>query len=381
MRTTDPLVRWLTAIPTILVCLACAGCSKSGGPKHGVGGAGGKSSSSSGNGGKSGSGGSSAATGDSGAGGVGNNEAPFAAKDLGEGQCLAINGRGQVLGLDADGTFLIDSDGTRTALGSMPDGAAAIGVALGPNGDVVGFSESDSGRKAIRYAAGGWETLEGTGGTWSAAASVGDDGQIVGTVGASDGTVHGFLWQAGKTKALPLDATQSSSALVRGKNAVAGVMQVADATHAFVATDAGKLTDLGTLGGSNSNPFAMNAGGTVVGAAHDEQAIVGAFVWQPGGSLTALGVPKGARASEARGVDSAGHVLGNVIDQSGLAHGVLFDTDQASIRDLPLPADAAGLSFFVARVMAVAPDGTTLGIGSARGGDGSPMRCVVWRPL
>ncbi len=381
MKATDPVLWRLSAILILVVGLAGVGCSKDDGAQRGGGGTAGKSGSSAGNAGKSTSGGSSAATGEAGAGGAANDEAPFTATDLGDGQCLAINGRGQMLGLDAHGLFLAEADGTRTALGSMPDRTPAIGVALGPNGEVVGFSESGSGRKAIRYAAGDWETLEGIDGAWSAAASVGDDGQIVGTVGASDGTVHAFLWQDGSTKPLPLKASQNSSALLRGKNTVAGVMQVGDVTHAFVATDGGKLTDLGTLGGNNSNPFAMNASGTVVGAAHDDQAIVGAFVWQPGGSLTALGVPNAARASEARGVDSAGRVLGNVTDQAGLAHGVFFDTEQHSIRDLPLPADAGGRSFFVARVVAVAPDGTTVGIGAMRGGGTSPMRCVLWRPL
>ncbi len=359
----------------LLICIACEGGSSAGGnPATGgaraTGGAG-TSGAAAGNGG--------VGAGAAGAGGA-NALAPWQAEDLGEGQCLAINAQGQVLGLDAEGTFLIEADRTRTALGAMPDGARAIGAALGPNGEVVGFAESDAGRTAIRHTAGGWEVLEGVAGTWSVAASIDERGQIVGTQGTSDGTVQAFIWEKGISEPV-VPSSVSSSALIRANGRVAGVMQVDELTHAFVALDDGKVTDLGTLGGNGSNPFAMSGSGTIVGASHDDSGRVSAFSWKPGGSLRALGVPDGARASEARGLDSGGHVLGNVIDDAGIAHGVFFDTEKDIVFDLPVPAAVEGASFVAARVVAMAPDGRAVGSGAVRGGTGNPIHCVLWSPL
>ncbi|MEO6600604.1 MAG: hypothetical protein ABIQ16_12060, partial [Polyangiaceae bacterium] len=164
--------------------------------------------------------------------------APWAAQDLGEGQCLAINGRGQVLGLDSSGSaFLFDADGTRKSLGAMPDGSRVLGAALGAKGEVVGFSESSTGRTAVVRTGGTWQTLSGLTGSWSAASSIDDDGQIVGTVGGADGEVHAFLWKDGTAQPLPLSPVDRSSAFVRVGRRVAGVMTAAErATHAFVVS-------------------------------------------------------------------------------------------------------------------------------------------------
>src|SRR5690349_13654645 len=122
VRVSNFASRWVS-VAGILLCIACEG---------GGGGAGvrplaaGGARNTGGGAGTSGVG-----TGPSGAGGTANALAPWKAEDLGEGQCLAINENGQVLGQDLDGTFLISADRQRTALGPMPDGAPAVGVALG----------------------------------------------------------------------------------------------------------------------------------------------------------------------------------------------------------------------------------------------------------
>src|SRR4051812_33834228 len=137
--------------------------------------------------------------------------APWTAQDLGDGQCLAIDARGEVLGLGpSGGAFLIAADGTRASLGTMPDGSNVVGGALGANGEVVGFAESN-GRVAVRRTDGTWRPLSGLPGTWSVAASIDDDGQIVGTFGTADGEVHAFLWKDGQTQSLPLSPTDNSS--------------------------------------------------------------------------------------------------------------------------------------------------------------------------
>jgi probable HAF family extracellular repeat protein len=302
---------------------------------------------------------------------------------LGEGQCLAINARGQILGLEASGgTFVIALDRSRINLGPMPDGSSAVGTALGPAGEVVGFSESETGRRAIRYVSGQWQALDGVGGTWSVAAGIDEEGVIAGTFGSSDGSAHAFLWQAGKLKPLPVDSAPNSSAFARVKGSTIGVFQTADkATHAFVLSAEGILTDLGTLGGTSSNAFALNDKGTVVGSSRDAANVVGAFLWKSGASPRALGVPSGARASEARGVDATGRVFGNVVDSTGIAHGVYFDTEHAAILELPLPTASPTAIPAGVRVLAVAADGRAIGTGVMKAHDGDPIHCVLWSPL
>jgi probable HAF family extracellular repeat protein len=244
----------------------------------------------------------------------------------------------------------------------------------------VGFAESNGARVAVRRRAGTWETLGGLSGAWSVAASIDDDGQIVGTFGTSAGAVHAFLWSNGKTQPLPL-SSDPSSAFLRFGRSVAGVMTAADATtHGFFVSRDGKLFDLGTLGGKNSNPFAMNAQGTVVGSSHDEQQRVRAFAWRPGQPLRDLGLPSGAQASEARGVDSKERILGNVVDASGIAHGVFFEATSGEIMNLPLPAAAKGASFVAAHMKGMAADGRAVGTGTLTSAQGSAVHCVLWRP-
>lgn len=308
--------------------------------------------------------------------------APWTAEDLGEGQCLAINARGDVLGLDATGSpFVRAADGTRTSLGTLSDGSPVVGVGLGPTGDVVGFSESSTGRTAVRWTNGQWQALAGLSGTWSVAASVDDDGQIVGTTGSTDAKKQAFLWKAGTAQPLPLASAASSSASARVAERITGIMKMNDgSTHAFLVSTDGKLSDLGTLGGKGSNPFALNAKGTVVGAANDETQAVQAFSWQAGEQMRGLGLPHGAKASEARGIDANDRILGNVVDASGIARGVFFDTADGGIENLPFPEDANGASFVAARVIAMAADGRAVGTGTVKSAAGSAVHCVLWRP-
>lgn len=362
---------WLAAI-ALSLCVGCHSGKANSGDTAGTpdgGGAGGAA------------GGRGSGTGDAGDGGA-PPLAPWAAEDLGEGQCLAINGRGQVLGLDATGSpFVLAADGTRTNLGTMPDGSPVVGVALGATGDVVGFSESSTGRTAVRWTNGQWQALAGLSGTWSVAASVDDDGQIVGTTGSADAKKQAFLWKAGAAQPLPLTTAGSSSAFARVAKRVVGIMTVKDgSTHAFLVSTDGKLSDLGTLGGKGSNPFALNAKGTVVGAANDETQTVRAFSWHAGGQMRDLGLPHGAKASEARGVDANDRILGNVVDASGIARGVFFDTTDGEIENLPFPEDAGGASFVAARVLAMAADGRAVGTGTVTRATGNSVHCVLWRP-
>ena len=91
---------------------------------------------------------------------------------------------------------------------------------------------------------------------------------------------------------------------------IVGASQTADGTvHAF-KYEAGALTDLGTLGGSTSWAFAINALGAVVGSASlPYDVAVHAFLWTADGGMLDLGT-LGGTYSRASGINDAGQVSG-----------------------------------------------------------------------
>jgi len=75
------------------------------------------------------------------------------------------------------------------------------------------------------------------------------------------------------------------------------------------------VTDLGSLGGSQSTAFGINSQGTAVGAAQLPSGMGSAFV-SSGGTMTALSAAD-ATSSQANGINSSGQVVGTVYSFSG----------------------------------------------------------------
>jgi probable HAF family extracellular repeat protein len=107
------------------------------------------------------------------------------------------------------------------------------------------------------------------------------------------------------------------------------------ARHAFLWTAAGGMIDLGTLGGSHSQAFAVNAHGAVVGESTLSDGSNHAFFWTQAGGMIDLGT-LGGTFSGATAINDQCHIVGFSLLPDGTSrHATLWyvkscDTSTAS---------------------------------------------------
>jgi probable HAF family extracellular repeat protein len=268
-----------------------------------------------------------------------------------------------------------------TDLGTL-GGASSLARGLNTAGEVVGQAQTLSGAAhGFLYNDGALTDLGTLGGTNSDARAINELGQVVGAADLADGTSHAFLYNdtmMSDLGTLPGNSSSSANAVndagqaagvsygsnmdqraflysdgamadigglpgadfsgARGINAggqVIGNSHFRDSTggyvRAFLDTD-GVLTDLGTLGGMNTEIQGVNAGGQVVGFS-DTLDATHAFLYGDG-ELADLGTLPGYTSSEAMGVNSCGQVVGEA-DAGSVAHAFLYrDGAMVDLNDL-----------------------------------------------
>lgn len=213
-----------------------------------------------------------------------------------------INNLGQVVGYSQtnDGTdhAFLWQDGTITDLGTR-GGKDTGSVACGINdaGQVVGMSYSGSG-----YYLGSWPTSYHHAFLWEKGTitdlenltnkydtfifDINNAGQVVGILKEIDkrSFPSGFLWQDGVvTKIGPFESVDVNNS---GQIAATSLGQIIgtsfNSRHAAL-WQINTITDLGTIGGSNSHAFGINDAGTVVGYSKTKNHLNNhAFVWRDG---------------------------------------------------------------------------------------------------
>ncbi len=217
-------------------------------------------------------------------------------------------------------------------LGTLSGGSAhANGV--DDNGVVVGWSStSDSISRPVGWNSAGPQDL-GTmaGKAWNSgsANAVNVSGGIVGgcevrnTTGANP--YHAARWLPGSISDLdPAGVTNSEAFAVNAGGQVAGYfISSTGARHPFLWPAATGLKDLGTLGGASGMAFGINFFGQVVGEAQNEAGITRAFLWTQTEGMQELGFLGGYyKDSTARGINRHGWIVGNSDSNSG--HHVAF---------------------------------------------------------
>jgi probable HAF family extracellular repeat protein len=184
-----------------------------------------------------------------------------------EAQAAAINGAGQIAGTQYFGGqayATVWNNGVATKAG----GAGSYAMAIDSSGDVAGMLVNNGEGNAFVTQNGTVVDL-GTfsGGSWSSAYALNDQGQAAGYGMTSTGAFRAFIWTPGQGYAVlgTLGGAASYAMSINNSGVVAGSSQIANGySHAFVSNGA-SMTDLGTLGGGASYGYGINDSGNVVG--------------------------------------------------------------------------------------------------------------------
>jgi probable HAF family extracellular repeat protein len=142
--------------------------------------------------------------------------------------------------------------------------------------------------------------------------------QVVGSSYTAAGLQHAFLWRDGSMTDLgTLGGSDSSGRGINNSGQVVGwANTAAGATRAFLWDPVTGMRDLGTLGGASSAAAGINDGGQVVGWADLANGQTDAFVWQ-NGRMYDLGTLSGGSGSSAAGINASGRVAGTAWDAVG----------------------------------------------------------------
>ena len=230
-----------------------------------------------------------------------------------QGLAVAINNSGQAIG---------------TMANTIPD-AFSLGGIFGLN-----FATQT---RAFLWEHGVVRDLGTLGGPDAFAQYLNERGQVVG-VSYADSTpndttgipsVHTFLWENGRMTDLgSLGGTLRFPNDINIRGQVVGDMTLPgdESQHPFL-WDRGTLTDLGTFGGRNGDATWLNDAGEVVGWANfPGDAVRHAFVWSNGVKQD-LAPPPGDICSLAFGINSEGQVVGTSGVCRGGVHAVLWEND------------------------------------------------------
>jgi probable HAF family extracellular repeat protein len=148
-------------------------------------------------------------------------------------------------------------------------------------------------------------------------------GQAAGTLLAGS---FAFRWQSGMLDIFPSLTPQDDDGFgINGLGQVVGRALLAPPIryHAVLWPNVSTVTDLGTLGGVNSEAHDINDDGVVVGFSQTESGDTMAFVWRADLGMQALGTLGGA-ASRAFAVNASGQIVGESTTSTGAVHAALW---------------------------------------------------------
>ena len=228
------------------------------------------------------------------------------------GAATAINSKGQVLAyafINGDIRSFIWENGTRRFLGSLGGGSTAA-FALNEAGQVAGVSNTADGkRRAFLWQNGTMRNLGTLGGAEASIAfGIDGSGRVVGYTQKTGGPILAFIWESGTMRRLPgLERGYSTARDIDNMGRVVGEYGSVESPRAY-RWMAGRVTDLGTLGGATASAAALGPDGRIVGQAATATGALRGFIWH-NGVMTGLGTLAGG-TSGAQGISGLVHIVG-----------------------------------------------------------------------
>jgi probable HAF family extracellular repeat protein len=145
-------------------------------------------------------------------------------------------------------------------------------------------------------------------------------GDVVGSSFRPDNKLHAFLWTdaGGMSDLGTLGGNESQALGINSAQWVVGHATIAGEaeTHAFLWKPGTGMTDLGTLGGTTAYAYSVNDAGVVAGAsATSGDVSFRAFRWTAGGGMEDLGTLDGS--SFALAINASGVIAGNYFTAAG----------------------------------------------------------------
>jgi probable HAF family extracellular repeat protein len=301
----------------------------------------------------------------------------------------AINNQGQLM-LNAaypngsgSGAWVL-SGGTRTPVGSLLDQPynQTFATAINNRGQVVGFSDANPNDPTVSWSVlhaiistNGKATDLGTlpGGYYSQASAINDQGQVVGysNFEKTENVFqknHAFLYSNGTMSDLgTLGGTQSYATGINNAGQIVGsstlTSNVEGAVHAFLYQN-GAMHDLGTLGGQSSWAYGINHAGHIVGTSqtgattsnqYGVSPVYHAFLYENGKMMDLnnfIASSSGWTITSARAINNLGQILAGGIGPNGHIDDILLTPSN-------LPAPPAPV-YPPEEVVGVVPEPTTL---------------------
>jgi len=170
----------------------------------------------------------------------------------------------------------------------------------------------------------------------------------------TDGVVHAALWENGKAKDLgtPKGYISSVARAVNSQGQAVGWATTSNnlvdslaTTHACLYDVGGKVFDLGTLGGRDSQAYGINSHGQIVGGSLRADGVRRAFLYKDG-KMSDLGTLPGGKFSLAYAISDTGSVVGIAETSQSVLHACLWK--QGKVIDLgSLPNGHISLGFAI----------------------------------